>query len=345
MREGFNPAELNREAENNNLELSENGIPLILNKEDEKVESIQFKELIKMTGDREKAAQIYNKTKELENGELKESKLRDENGELMIVWHGSSRKFEKFDPKAKGEWSWRNKGMHFQSSKETIEQYAKKAKSALNNILYNIGLEHFDMKGGSTFTNEQEQKIKEIYNEIIKDIVESGEDSKFFRKGYETYYSKEKRAEKQRRTSALDAIIYGKQQFGTEWVLEIFGGEMPTKENCSFNEKYGIYIGNDIGEYKYAALLNIEKPFYKETADLDNGFEDGERFHQEQNTDGTILFHKEGVETFQEGKIRGTENTTSASVFDENKIKIIGIESEDGFEINKEFIENNTQNS
>lgn len=88
---------------NINLEVSENGILLILNKEGKKVESIQFKELIKATGNQKEAMEIYHKIKELSENDFKDSKLRDENGELMIVWHGSSRKFENFDPNAKGQ--------------------------------------------------------------------------------------------------------------------------------------------------------------------------------------------------------------------------------------------------
>jgi len=338
MKEGVNLEEFKRQIENSDLELSENDVPFVLNKEGEKVKSEQFKELIKITGNPEKAKQIYEKIKELENGELKESKLKDMNGELLIVWHGSSRKFEKFDPNEKGEWRWRNKGMHFQSSKETVEQYAEKAKSAWNHILYHIGLEHFSLKNGDTFTDEQEREIKNIFNEITEDLIKNGEDSKFYRKDYRTCYNKEKKISESIRDPGGDYIIYGKRRFGTEWALEIFGGKMPSKENCSYSERFGTYFGNDIGEYKYAALLNIEKPFSEETTDLDNGFENGEESHREQGTDGTILSHKEGVATFNEGKIPGTENSISAGVFDENKIKIIGVETEKRFEIRKEFL-------
>lgn len=340
MKEGFNSEEFNREIENNNLELSENGVLLILNKEGEKVESIQFKELVKTTGNPEKAKQAYNRIKELENGDLKESKLRDENGELMIVWHGSPRKFEEFNPKAKGEYRWRNQGTHFQSSKETVEQYAKKANRAWGYMAYNIGLEYFGLKDDSDLTDKQDKKAKEIYNEIIEDLIKNGEESKFFRKGFEDHFDFEKKImEKHKRTPALDAIIYGKHQFGTEWVLEIFGGEMPTKENCSFNKKYGTYFGNDIGEYKYAAVLDIEKPFSEESKEIDHSFELGEKSHREQNTDGTILTHPENVKGMGNLEIPNTKGTYSVAVFDENKIKIIGIETENGFEINKEFME------
>lgn len=337
----MNSEKFNEKISDINLEISENGVPLVLNKEGEKVESVQFKELIKMTRDREKAGQIYNKIKELESGELKNSKLKDENGELMIVWHGSSRKFEKFNPEAKGEWRWRNKGVHFQSSKETIEQYAKKAKSAWNNIAYNIGLEYFGMKYGSDFTDGQDKKTKEIFNEIIEDIIENGENSKFYHKNYLNRYNKEKGINELTRDPCGDAIIYGKHQFGTEWALEIFGGEMPNKENCSINKKYGTYFGNDIGEYKYATLLSIEKPFYKEAitaSGLDYAFEDGEKSHREKGTDGAIITHLENLKDMAGREIADTKNTYSASIFDENKIKIIGIETEKGFEVRKEFL-------
>ena len=342
MREGL--GEFNKEVATFDMEVSESGIPLVLNKEDEKVESVQFKELVKMAGDQEKARHIYGEIKKLEYGDFKNSKLRDENGELMIVWHGSSRKFEKFDPEAKGEWSWRNKGVHFQSSKEVVSQYAEKAKNAWNNILYNIGLEHFGLKDGVAFTDEQEKEIKNIFNGIVEDLVKNGEDSKFFSRGYGDHYNREKGVlEKNKRMHDLDAIIYGKHQFGTEWALEIFGGEMPTKENCSLNKKFGTCFGNDVGEYKYAAVLDVEKPFCEEAKEIDYSFELGEKSHREQSTDGTILTHPENVIGMGRLEIPGTKGTYSVAVFDADKIKVIVVETEKGFEIRKEFLKDDSQ--
>lgn len=321
-----------------NLELTKDGFPIILNENGERVESVQFKELVKTTGNQKEATKIYRMLKKLENGDFRNSQLRDKNGELMIVWHGSSRKFEEFNMKAKGQWRWKNEGMHFQSSKEVIAQYAEKAKRAWNIILYDIAIEHFGIEQGRELTGEQDKKAREIFNEIVEDLIKNGENSKYWHKNYLRHYDKQKGEEILKRDPGGDAIAYGKQLFGTEWALEIFGGEMPSKKNCSINEKYGTYFGNDIGEYKYAAVLNIKNPFRKETNETDDGFEIGEKSHREERTDGTILSHKKGIFDFpMQTTIAGTVNSISAAVFDTDKIKTIGVETENGFEIRKNF--------
>jgi hypothetical protein len=336
MKEKFNWEFFNKPEK---LKFTKEGIPLVLNKEKKLVESVQFKKILEMTNNYEKALEIYKAIKKLEKGEFKNSKLRDENGELMIVWHGSPRKFEKFDPKAKGQWRWRNEGIHFQSSKELVEQYAKKAHFAWETAVYSIGEELFNLKSGDVLAGEQLEKAREVFNEIIEDLIRNGEESKFYEKGYTPYYDKENKTVKMQRDPSFDVIVYGKQRFSIEWFLEIFGGEMPTKENCVFNEKYGTYFGKDIGEYYYAVILNIENPFYLECLNVDYGFELGEKSHREQGTDGTILFHPKNI--IGEGglEIPNTKNTYSIAIFDPDKIKIIGIETEKGFEISKEFLQ------
>ena len=163
-----------------------------------------------------------------------------------------------------------------------------------------------------------------MYNEIIADIVEKGEDSQFYKKGYKFDYEKNQPSDV--RDVSFDAIKYGKQNFGTDWVFEIFNGEMPNKENSYFDEHNKLWLGNNIGKYAYACVLNIENPFEEETADVDKGFENGENSHKEKITDGTILYHPEAVKAMGGAK-EETKGTYSVAVFDPKQVKIIGLES------------------
>ncbi len=145
-------------------------------------------------------------------GAFKDSKLRTADGELMIVWHGSPRKFDEFKTDAKGEFRWRNEGVHFSSSREVIEQYADKAFSALRQMLYDIAMKEHGIKYGDPVQSEQVKKAKEIYNQIIKDVIEKGEDSAYYKKGYSLDVHEQKV-----RKPDLDALTYNGEIFGTEW--------------------------------------------------------------------------------------------------------------------------------
>ena len=339
------------------LLLSKEGTPLVLNKEKKLVESLQFKQLMKVIKDRKIALRVYNAIKKIELGEFKNSKLRDENGELMIVWHGSPRKFKRFDLNAKGEFSWRNTGLHFQSSREIVFQYALKAQRAWSRLLLDIAAQRFGFEDGYfyklTFKDlprEQKEEAIKIYNEIIEDLIKNGEDSKFFHKGYVTRYNPESGKLEERRDPSLDYILYGKRTFGMEWVLEIFGYQMPTKENCSLiniilddDDVHRAYFGNEIGGYIYAAVLNIENPFYEDTRHIDFSFKEGEKSHKEKGTDGMILTHSQNIIGDGNIEVSNTKGTYSVAVFDPDRIKIIGVENigvekEGKFEINKEFM-------
>ena len=324
MKESFQENLHSKKSEENNLsEFPDKTfeIPLVLNKEGKEVGSDQFKKLLEVT-DYEQALKIYKNIKEIENGEFKDSKLRDENNEILIVWHGSPRKFDEFETDVKGEFRWRNEGLHFNSSRELIKQYSEKAYKALNIILYDIALEIFGLKSGVKLNEEQEQKAYGEYNKMVEDIIENRENSVFYNKAYEYDDNQKKFSDK--RKSDFDCLKYGKHLFGLDWALEIFNGEMPTKENTYFDEVNGLYFGNDIEKYEYAAVLNIENPFREETVGIDYGFEKGEKAHKEKGTDGTILFHKENIIGDGQLEVVGSKNTTSVAVFDKRQIKLIG---------------------
>lgn len=324
------------------FEKSEHGIPLVLNKEGQKVESDQYKQLNDIAP--EQALEIYRALKNLESGEFKDSKLRDENGELRIVWHGSPRKFDEFKTDAKGEWRDMNYGVHFSSSKEMVEQYSEKAYSALDNIRYNLAEEVSEIKDGSKLNSEHFANGDKIYNEIIADLVEKGEESQFYKKAYK-FDPKKKEYSDERRVH-LDAITYGKQRFGVDWAFEIFNGEMPNKENAYFDERANLWLGRDVGKYAYACVLNIETPFEQETTDVDHDFEVGENAHTEKQTDGTILYHSEPVRAMGGMVAEEVKGTYSVAVFDPSQIKIIGVESTDGkkgpktFRVSENFKQN-----
>jgi len=319
------------------FEISENGIPFILNKEGQKVESIQYKHLMDLAPDQ--ALAVYKALKKLETVEFKDSEVKDENGELRIVWHGSPRKFNEFKTDAKGEWRWRNHGVHFSSSKEVVEEYSEKAYSSLNNIRYYLAEEVAQIKDGRKLNSEDFIKGDEIYNVIIADLVEKGEESQFYKKGYKFDYNQNKVSDE--RDTSLDAIKYGKQNFGTDWVFEIFNGEIPNNENSYFDAGNKLWLGNNIGKYAYACVLNIERAFKEDTTDVDNGFEKGERAHSEGITDGTILYHSDPVNATG-GQKQETKDTYSIGVFDPAQIKIIGIESTAGKKGPKTFLVNET---
>lgn len=307
------------------FEVSENGIPLVVNKEGQKIESDQYKQLNDVAP--EQALEIYKALKNLESGEFRDSKLRDENGELRIVWHGSPRKFDEFKTDAKGEWRYMNYGVHFSSSKEIVEQYSEKAYSALDNIRYNLAEEVSGIKDGSKLSSEHFANGDKIYNEIIADLVEKGEESQFYKKAYR--FDPVKKKDTDERTHR-DAITYGKQRFGVDWAFEIFNGEMPNKENAYFDERANLWLGRDIGEYAYACVLNIERPFEQESANVDHGFRAGENAHTEKLTDGTILYHSEPVHAMGGLLREEAKGTYSVAVFDSSQIKIVGVESTDG---------------
>lgn len=323
------------------FEISAEGIPLVA-KEGRKAESKQFKQLVQLV-DKEQAMQVYGSIKQLESGEFKDSKLRDENGELMIVWHGSPRKFDHFRSDAKGEWRWKNAGIHFSSSRELVKQYSDKAQRALDLVCGEL-LESLEKVTPETEWNaERFRKVAGIYNEIIRDLIENGENSKYYDKAYK-YDPVEKKLTRERKPD-MDAIKYIKgRPWATEWFLELFGGEMPTKENTfldkdnvSFGENIPIYQGNGIGSYKYAAVLNIENPFRQETDHMDWGFSDGEKSHEQNGTDGTILFHSNGVIGMGQLRVEKAKGTYSAGVFDMSKIKVIGRQDSSGFTISKDI--------
>lgn len=313
------------------LELSKEGIPLVPH-EGQKVESKQFRQLSELT-DHEQAMKVYMSLKQLESGDFKDSKARDENGELMLVWHGSPRKFDEFNLDANGQWEWRNQGICFSSSKELVQQFADKARSGLK-FAYNDILRHFEKVTPETRWNEEKfKKVAKVYNEIVEDLIENGEDSKCYHKGYR--YD-EKTGDTHFRDPSLDDIDYMGRKWGL-WFLEIFGGKIPTKENTVLDDKFGyyginVYRGNEIGAYKYLAVLNTTNPFKKQThiSNTDDGFEDGERSHEQNGTDGTILLYPNVGEKL---KIDTAKELCSMVVFDPKQIRIIGREEDKKFAV------------
>lgn len=296
-------------------------------RENERFSSPQFKKLAEVAGE-ETALKIYKTLEQLGAGAFKDSKLRTTDGELMIVWHGSPRKFDEFKTDAKGEFRWRNEGVHFSSSREVIEQYADKAFSALRHMLYDIAVKEHGIKYGDPIQSEQLKKAKEIYNQLIQDVIEKGEDSAYYKKGYSLDSSEQKI-----RKPDLDALTYNGEIFGTEWVLEIFNGQMPTKENTYFDEGNGVYLGNDVGRYEYAAVMDIEQPYQADSTNMDYDFEQGEQSHREHGTDGTILTHTKGAEG-NGGVVEQTKGTYSAAIYDAKKIKILGRKQNGKFIVN-----------
>jgi hypothetical protein len=307
-------------------EWGEQQIPLARNEQEELIESSQFKQIQLFAPDFDEAMRIYQELKALEQGEFKESQMRDSNGELVIMWHGSPRKFDTFNPNSMGEFRWKNKGMHFCSEKSTIHQYSEKAEKSLSQIVAGVARQHFIIPPTERIPKDQFQKAIGIYNKIIEDIRENGRDSQYY------VTTSKPTPTGEWIPSSADAIVYMKRQFGADWALEIFNGKLPTKDNTYFDESSGVYIGNDLGKYKYATILNIENPFRLTSRDFDSTFKMGEKAHEEQGTDGTIIFHKEGIFGYPDGNalaapglIPNTEGSYSAAVFDPDKIKIIGV--------------------
>lgn len=284
-------------------------------------DSQQLKQLVELAGE-EQALQVYETIKQLSEGEFRDSQMKDENGELRIMWHGSPRKFESFKTDAKGEFRWRNKGVHFSSSRELIEQYADKAYASIRSVLVGVARQNNLLSTEGYVEGENLVEAKRVYNQIIEDLILNGEESQYYKKGYSAGTGK--------RQPDLDAITYKQELFGTDWALEIFNGEMPNKDNAILDENDGIYIGTDIGEYEYAVVLDIQKPYSEETTNMDLGFEAGEETHKKEETDGTILFHKQAVEAMGGLKLEQSKGTYSAAVFDPKKIRILGVRDMSG---------------
>lgn len=321
------------------FELSPEGIPLVA-KEGKKVESKQFRQLTELV-DHKQAMRIYTSIKHLENNEFKNSQAIDENGELMFFWHGSPRKFDQFRTDAKGEWKWRNEGLHFSSSKELVKQYANKAQEVFDFVCIELLRSTEKVTAETTWNAERSKKVAILYNEIIKDLIENGENSRFYKKAYK--YDPVAKMPTSDRQPDMDAIMLGeKSTLATEEFLELFGGEMPSKENTSFLEfnthlgnDTSIYWGNNIGRYRYATVLNIVNPFKQETYNLDWDFEQGEKSHKQNGTDGTILFHPNGLIGIGMQKVEKARGTYSVAVFDASKIIVIGREENGNFVVNQ----------
>lgn len=312
-----------------NFELSKEGIPFV-NHEGKKVESKQFKQLIQLTG-REQAIKTYAHIKQLESDEFKESQARDENGELILAWHGSPRKFDEFKLDSKGQWSWRNKGIHFSTSKELIQEYADKARSRFKLVCNSILRRLEKVTPESPWNEERFGKVARIYNEVVEDLIENGENSRYYHKEYRYDQKTDNRHFRDPSLDHIENPLGG--HWATDYFLEIFGGKIPTKESTVFDDKFGyygvkVYRGTDIGAYNYLTVLNITNPFRKQTyiTDMDDAFEDGERSHEQNRTDGSVLSHPTG---WGKIKINPTKELCSIAVFDPSQIRIIGRE-EDG---------------
>ena len=296
--------------------------------ESEKPSGSQYESLVGITGDEKIAAAIGAKIEQLGRTDFKDSKMRNDSGELMLMWHGSPRAFDSFDMKAGGQWRWRNQGVHFSSSHEMVEQYSDKAINSLHTVIRDIAYENLGShpEPGEQLNVSDEQwqaavqEAVEVYNTIVRDLMEKGPESTYFRKS--TSPSQE--------NNPLDgAIQYKNRAFGMEWVSEIFGGQMPTEKNTFFDEKQGLYLGEGIGRYKYLVVLNITQPHIvdnvTESFGLDRAFQRGEEEYTSGVVDGTIIAHTTGIQDTQRGGIvQGTEGGYSAGVFDENQIYILG---------------------
>lgn len=292
--------------------------------------SLQFKTLLEIVKDEHAAEDLYQKIKALGEGEFKESKARDTNGELMIVWHGSPRIFEQFDTNAQGEFRWRNQGIHFQSSKDLIKQYAEKAKKSLNQVVHGIGKEEFGHQEYDPLKKEHLQKAVESYNEVVRDLIANGKESKFYKRRHVLEgFSK-----------GAESINYKEERFALESFAEIFGGNLPSEENTEMvkgPKGVEFYMGRNMGKVYYAAVLNMTRPFELETTDIDNGYEQGEESNKNSGTDGTILHHPTDLIGMGAQEVEGTAGTYSYGVFDPKDIKIIGREVNGVFEVMPEF--------
>lgn len=288
----------------------------------EKRDGRQFKTLLGVVKSEDEAVRIHEKLKKIGEGEFGESKARDENGELSIVWHGSPRIFDQFDQNAAGEYRWRNEGIHFQSSKDMVKQYAEKAKDALGHTYREIIQQDFG-KEYDIKNNEHVQTVIGHYNEMVRDLIEHGMESKHIMT-----------------RNNIVQLTYGNTRMDLDSFKEIFGGKLPDNDNTVMVKGPNgteLYYGKDIGKVYYAAVLNIKNPHIEETTDLDNGYEVGEETHKKGETDGTILNHTTNIKGMGGLEVEGTAGTSSYGVFDTNEIKIIGREVNGIFELMPEF--------
>lgn len=142
--------------------------------------------------------------------------------------------------------------------------------------------------------------------------------------------------------SAEGVVEYKNIPMSMEWFGEMFGSVLPTQENTFMRKGPGgnmVYWGKDIGRVYYVVVLIIANPFFLETpGDIDYCFEKGEESHTNDGTDGTILYHPEGV-SGRYTKYAGTDGSFSYAVFDPNNIRIIGREINGDFQLMPNFAE------
>jgi len=246
------------------------------------MESVQFKKLMEIIKNKEDLEILRKKLSFLEK-RMKDSKCRyPETNELMILFHGSPRKFEKFAPEneLKGMWRSFNKGIHFCSEIKYTIEFAKKASSTIEFLIYEIGRNLFGFEYGKPLRGEELEKSIEIYNSIIEDVVKNWRHSKFF-KTHSSLFSK---------WEYISFEYEGRELVGIELseFLEILGYD-PSPQNLSLVD--GIYRGKNVGEFIYVCVADIRNPFLTtgNFDDVDSKFRDGERAHESTKTDSTIV--------------------------------------------------------
>ncbi|HSE35126.1 MAG TPA: hypothetical protein VLB83_03310 [Candidatus Paceibacterota bacterium] len=213
----------------------------------------------------------------------------DENGEPVVCWHGSPRAFDSFS-EAPGEWRWLNRGHMFFDDRARVVEYAQKAKSAFAHILRSIyEQDHYGQLPSSW--QEVYDHVLPIWNEIVGDLIEHGEQSRFFQ------------SRKYSENSLPQTVItYKNFSFGTESALEIFGGELPNAENVDTRMTAGgqaYAFGKNIGEHYYPVFLNIRRgvSVRGDTTGLDAGFESIENFEKDEGVDGGVVHFQKTLPT------------------------------------------------
>jgi len=146
----------------------------------QKVESHLFNETMKHFGKEQailtrlqvRTENFKNRFGDWQSNPENASKVVDENGEPLMVYHWTSRNFEQFENK---DWTWRfkNTWYHFSSDYETILEYSEKWWNAFESTIWLISTELL-------WTNIINNDNIEIFNKSVNDIIKNWKNSEFY---------------------------------------------------------------------------------------------------------------------------------------------------------------------
>ena len=139
-------------------------------------ESKLYKDMLSVQPDPEAAlklwAQVYTPSFKQWFGDWEKkqgSKVVDENGEPLLVYHGSDKKFDTFDTSRSGDktgWAKENKGFHFFNNKTASETYLNSKEDTWGYLSLWVYLKQY-AKSGKSLTEQEFQNILDDNTKLV----------------------------------------------------------------------------------------------------------------------------------------------------------------------------------